>query len=262
MATKKWRVDRAAMFQWTLEELRKKAKQVFETANRRLRNIKHHIQYKGAVSPALERVMDSGGLFSKRGKDKRGLIREMNRAYAFLNSDDGSTVRSAMAYGKELRAATPNLTNEELKIVYQTYRDMEKKYPAFVGGKQSRASYGSDRLIANISRMVLGERSKVYGGLGGDLLSSEKKTIDATLAERKNAIKSMSDKMAKEIESWANAQMNGDGTMNAASRTFSMKVDDVVPDMRNGGTLSMNLTSGTKYNSKGGDGVIKPCKNI
>lgn len=262
MASKKWRVDRAAMFQWTLEELRKKAKQVFETANRRMRNIKRYIKSKGAVSPAYERVMETGGLFSKRGKDKRKLIREMNRAYAFLNSDDGSTVRSAMAYGKELRAATPNLTQEELKIVYQTYHDMEKKYPAFIGGKQSKASYGSDRLMVYISQMVLSERSRVYGGLGGDLLSSEKKTIDATLDERKNAIKAMSDKMAREIENWANAQMNGDGTMNFSSHTFSMKVDDVVPDMRNGGTLSMNLTSGTKYGGKSGDGVIKPGKNI
>lgn len=255
---KKWRVDRAAMFQWTLEELRKKAKQVFETANRRMRNIKHAQQYRGAVSPAYERAMETGGLFSKRGKDKRGLIREMNRAYSFLNSDDGSTVSSAIKYGRELRDATPNLTPEELKIVYQTYRDTEKKYPAFIGGKRSASSYGSDRLMAYISQMVLGERSRVYGGLGGDLLSSEKKTIDATLDERRNAIQAMSDKMAREIENWANAQMNPDGTMNAATRTFSMKVDDVVPDMKNGGTISQTYSSHTEYGKSGGDGIIRP----
>lgn len=254
---KKFTVDRASFFQMGMEELRKQAKRVFETANRRMRNIRFYSENRGAVSPAYIRAMETGGLFSKRGKNQRELIRELNRAYAFLNSDDGSTVRSAMEYGKLIRDMTPNLTDGERSILYAAYREIEKKYPAYIGQKNSKGNWvNSDKLMAMVDRVIRDARSSIYGGLAGDLLSPDRRTINETLSERAAAIAEVTNQVSSEIESWVNSQLNG-ATMNANQRTFKMRLSDVVPDMRN---PSITVNTRTKNGSGGGNGVIKAPK--
>lgn len=262
MATKAWHVDRAALFNWTLEELRKEAKRVFEAGNRRLRNIRLAQQYKGAISPAYNRVMETGGFFSKRDKNKRELIRELNRAYVFLNSQEGATVNSAIKYGKQVREYTPNLTDDESRIMWRSFDSIYSQYPAYITKKGDKRGISSDQLIERLTRVILDARQDFYGGLARDLVSPVYKEIEVDPEERlqaiKQGIKFATNKVAKEIESWANAQMNPDGTMNVASQTFKMKLSDVVPDMRGDKSINLSFTSGTKYtNNPKGDGVIK-----
>lgn len=162
--------------EYTRQELyRQVAKQIFENANRRYRNIIK----KGLYSPAVDAANATGGEFHSKGSTVEDLLKEIARAITFLNSDT-STVASAKKYTKAVESATPELTKNENKIVYDFYRKIRAEFPSYFYSVSSKHRHDSDRLLEEITEKVIQMRKRVYGGLGGDLFSS------ASLAQFKN----------------------------------------------------------------------------
>ena len=162
---KKFQLD-SDWYNYEREQLAKVAKRLFENANRRIRNIRG----RGLTSPAYASVMETGGEFYVKGASTEELVKEIARCLTFLNSDDGSTVAQAKKYTRAIQQATPDLTPNESKKVWEIYRRLREEYPTFFASpKSSRGRYDSDSIVNEIRDKVIESRKRVIGGLGGDL---------------------------------------------------------------------------------------------
>lgn len=93
----------------TRQALSKVVSRYASMANKRLRRL----EKAGLTdSPAYQRAMKTGGNFSVKGKDKRGLLRELNRVQDFLTLKS-STVKGAK-YVNERAKMRMDLKNENL----------------------------------------------------------------------------------------------------------------------------------------------------
>lgn len=124
----------------TREELYKHAKQIFQNANRRLRNLEKN----KLLSPAYSAAMKEGR-FGARGKDYNQLTHEYARAINFLNMTT-ATVQGAKTYEKHIVSLVGNITPNKRKVLFEVFRKVEENN--LIGSKM----YGSDRLIQRISQ--------------------------------------------------------------------------------------------------------------
>lgn len=130
----------------TREELYKHAKQIFQNANRRLRNLEKN----GLLSPAYAAAMKEGK-FGARGKDYNQLTHEYARAISFLNLQT-ATVAGAKQYEKHIVSLVGDITPKKRALLFEVFRKVEETN--LIGAKM----YGSDRLIQRISKEVRGDK--------------------------------------------------------------------------------------------------------
>lgn len=130
----------------TREELYKHAKQIFQNANRRLRNLEKN----GLLSPAYAAAMKEGK-FGARGKDYNQLTHEYARAISFLNLQT-ATVSGAKQYEKHIVSLVGDITPKKRALLFEVFRKVEETN--LIGSKM----YGSDRLIQRISEEVRGDK--------------------------------------------------------------------------------------------------------
>lgn len=160
-------------------------KRLFENANRRVLNIRSK---KDLISPSTSEVIKQGR-FSAKGKTKEELIKEVLRANNYLNQID-STVKGAKLFTANIEKQTPNLTPAERSVVWDIFDNLRQNNPAYFENlKRNAGLYGdSSQVRKNIVSKVKEYRHEIPSGLGGDLLSRERKDIKATAAERQQAI--------------------------------------------------------------------------
>ena len=174
-------------------------KRLFENANRRVTNISGKSDLISPSTTEAKRI----GRFSAKGKDKEQLIREILRANTYLNQND-STVKGAKLFTANVIAQTPNLTPNERRVVWDIFDNARQNNPAYFENlKRNAGLYGdSSQFRRNIVMKVKEARHDIPQGLGGDLLSRERKDIKATAAERMQAIEEIKrffrDKIDKE----------------------------------------------------------------
>lgn len=174
------------LFKMNREEIyRLIGKRLFENANRRVTNIRWK---KDLISPSTTEAI-RGGRFSAKGKDKEQLIREVLRANNYLNQND-STVKGAKLFTANVVTQTPNLTPNERRVVWDIFDNARQNNPAYFENlKRNAGLYGdSSQFRRNIEIRVKEARHDLPAGLGGDLLSRDRKNITATAAERMQAI--------------------------------------------------------------------------
>lgn len=220
-------LDRAALYDLV-------GKRIFENANRRVRNIRVK---KDLISPAVYDVKKGGGLFSAKGKDKEQLIREILRADNFLKQQT-STVRGAKQFTREIDRLQPNLTPRERSVVWDIFHNIEANNPIYFAElKKKNGLYGdSHRLVREIETVVRNQRAVIPSGLGGDLLSRDKKEIRATAGERSRAIENLKqffrnkyDKIEKEIvrKSGKSLSIAYEDAYNALYRNGTVEIERV-----------------------------------
>ena len=179
------------------KELSAIAKRIFENANRRMANIRAHgLETYSEVQQSI--LKTDGRAFRARGKSDIELVNAIRRAHFFL-TQYGSTVKQALEVEKERRAAHPNLTREETRVVNRIYNQLHEKYPRFFE-KLRNNNYSSDPYRQMVETMVISARKTVFGGLGGDLFADTKREIKASAAERQYAFEMTLANGAKEIE--------------------------------------------------------------
>lgn len=140
----------------TREELYKVAKQIFQNANRRLRNLEKN----GLYSPAYAAAMKEG-YFGARGKDFNQLTHEYARAIAFLNMQT-SNVSGARTYERHIQSLIGNVSPQQKKAIFEIFRRVEERN--MIGAQM----YGSSKLIQEISQQMQGDAQNALDELDRD----------------------------------------------------------------------------------------------
>lgn len=138
--------------EYTEKELRKICGRYRDMANKRIKRL----EAEKLPSPALHSVMKSGGKFSTKGKNLNQLRKETQRCINFLNMAT-SSVGGARAEKRKIekRLGVSNLSEKQLKVIYQAFRDLRRANP---GGLQT---YGSDKLIQYIADEITSEDNNI-----------------------------------------------------------------------------------------------------
>ena len=130
------------------KELYKHASKVFSAANKRIKRI----QEAGVLSPAVEGIMDKGGKFSAKGKDRNELLHEYARAVSFMNLKT-SSLSGARTYEQNLEKRVGKITPNKRKLLFDVFRRLEET------NLVSAQTYGSDRLVQRISQEIDRDKS-------------------------------------------------------------------------------------------------------
>ena len=129
------------------DELAKQLQPTIDAANKRLKRL----EGLKTLSPALNSVMESGGKFSIRGKNRNEVLKEASRAIAFINMKT-STVSGAKQFEKGFAAKLSNkakdITNDQRKVLFDSFRKLQQISPVGLN------IYGSDRLIRMLADEV------------------------------------------------------------------------------------------------------------
>lgn len=129
------------------DELAKQLQPTIDAANKRLKRL----EGLKTLSPALNSVMESGGKFSIKGKNRNKVLKEASRAIAFINMKT-STVSGAKQFERNFLAKLSNkakdITNDQRKVLFDSFRKLEQISPVGLN------IYGSDRLIRMLADEV------------------------------------------------------------------------------------------------------------
>ena len=129
------------------DELAKQLQPTIDAANKRLKRL----EGLKTLSPALNSVMESGGRFSIRGKNRNEVLKEASRAIAFINMKT-STVSGTKQFEKGFAAKLSNkakdITNDQRKVLFDSFRKLQQISPVGLN------IYGSDRLIRMLADEV------------------------------------------------------------------------------------------------------------
>ena len=129
------------------DELAKQLQPTIDAANKRLKRL----EGLKTLSPALNSVMESGGKFSIRGKNRNEVLKEASRAIAFMNMKT-STVSGSKQFEKGFAAKLSNkakdITNDQRKVLFDSFRKLQQISPVGLN------IYGSDRLIRMLADEV------------------------------------------------------------------------------------------------------------
>lgn len=129
------------------EDLIAQMQPTIDAANKRLKRL----EGLKTLSPALNSVMESGGKFSIRGKNRNEVLKEASRAIAFINMKT-STVSGAKQFEKGFAAKLSNkakdITNDQRKVLFDSFRKLQQVSPVGLN------IYGSDRLIRMLADEV------------------------------------------------------------------------------------------------------------
>lgn len=129
------------------DELAKQLQPTIDAANKRLKRL----EGLKTLSPALNSVMESGGKFSIRGKNRNEVLKEASRAIAFINMKT-STVSGSKQFEKGFAAKLSNkakdITNDQRKVLFDSFRKLQQISPVGLN------IYGSDRLIRMLADEV------------------------------------------------------------------------------------------------------------
>ena len=119
-----------------------------DAANKRIKRLENN----KTLSPALNSVMESGGKFALKGKSRNEVLKEASRAIAFMNMQT-STLQGAKKFennfSKKLSNKSKNITNEQRKILFDSFRKLEQISPMGLN------LYGSDRLVRMLGDEVV-----------------------------------------------------------------------------------------------------------
>ena len=130
------------------DELAKQLQPTIDAANKRLKRL----EGLKTLSPALNSVMESGGKFSIRGKNRNEVLKEASRAIAFINMKT-STVSGSKQFEKGFAAKLSNkakdITNDQRKLLFDSFRKLQQISPVGLN------VYGSDRLIRMLADEVV-----------------------------------------------------------------------------------------------------------
>ena len=133
------------------DEFVKKLQPTIDAANKRLKRLENM----KTLSPALNSVMESGGKFSLKGKDRNAAIKEASRAITFINMKT-STISGAkqfeQSFQKKLSNKAQGITNDQRKLLFDSFRKLEQISPVGLN------IYGSDRLIRLLADEVVDEK--------------------------------------------------------------------------------------------------------
>ena len=133
------------------DELAKAMKPTIDAANKRLKRL----QGMKTLSPALNAVMESGGNFSLRGKNRNEVLKEASRAISFINMKT-STVSGAKSFeanfARKLSNKSQNISNDQRKVLFDAFRKLGQMSPVGLN------VYGSDKLIRMLSDEVVDEK--------------------------------------------------------------------------------------------------------
>ena len=129
------------------EDLIAQMQPTIDAANKRLKRL----EGLKTLSPALNSVMESGGKFSIRGKNRNEVLKEASRAIAFINMKT-STVSGSKQFEKGFAAKLSNkakdITNDQRKVLFDSFRKLQQISPVGLN------IYGSDRLIRMLADEV------------------------------------------------------------------------------------------------------------
>ena len=121
-----------------------------DAANKRLKRL----QAMETLSPALNSVMQSGGKFSIKGKNRNEILKESSRALSFINMKT-STVSGAKQFEKNFAAKlsnkSKNITNDQRKTLFDSFRKLQQISPVGLN------IYGSERLVRMLADEVVDE---------------------------------------------------------------------------------------------------------
>ena len=133
------------------DELAKAMQPTIDAANKRIKRL----QGMKTLSPALNVVMDAGGKFSLRGKDRNGVLKEASRAISFINMKT-STVSGAKSFeanfARKLSNKSQNISNDQRKVLFDAFRKLEQMSPVGLN------VYGSDKLVRMLADEVVDEK--------------------------------------------------------------------------------------------------------
>lgn len=133
------------------DELARAMQPTIDAANKRLKRL----QGMKTLSPALNAVMESGGNFSLRGKNRNEVLKEASRAISFINMKT-STVSGAKSFeasfARKLSNKSQNISNDQRKVMYDAFRKLEQMSPVGLN------VYGSDKLIRMLADEVVDEK--------------------------------------------------------------------------------------------------------
>lgn len=139
--------------QMSLPEIKKIAKRVFNTANKRVERLeKNEAIYS---SPAYKSMKQSGGRFSMRGKSRNELLKEIKRAYGFMENKTSSEKGAKQFYEelkKSFEAEGVNLQgwqNRDIDKFLRAYQQLTEKYPK-VANRNFKYKY-MEEIANNIS---------------------------------------------------------------------------------------------------------------
>ena len=121
-----------------------------DAANKRLKRL----QGMENLSPALNIVMQSGGKFSIKGKNRNEILKEASRALSFINMKT-STVSGAKQFERNFAAKlsnkAKNITNDQRKTLFDSFRKLQQISPVGLN------IYGSERLVRMLADEVVDE---------------------------------------------------------------------------------------------------------
>ena len=133
------------------DELAKAMQPTIDAANKRLKRL----QGMKTLSPALNAVMESGGNFSFRGKNRNEVLKEASRAISFVNMKT-STVSGAKSFesnfARKLSNKSQNISNDQRKVLFDAFRKLEQMSPVGLN------VYGSDKLVRMLADEVVDEK--------------------------------------------------------------------------------------------------------
>lgn len=119
-----------------------------DAANKRIKRLENN----KTLSPALNSVMESGGKFTLKGKTRNEVLKEASRAIAFMNMQTSTlqgTKKFENNFSKKLSNKSKNITNEQRKILFDSFRKLEQISPMGLN------LYGSDRLVRMLGDEVV-----------------------------------------------------------------------------------------------------------
>lgn len=132
-------------------ELAKAMQPTIDAANKRLKRL----QGMKTLSPALNVVMESGGNFSFKGKNRNEVLKEASRAISFIHMKT-STVSGAKSFeanfARKLSNKSQNISNDQRKVLFDAFRKLEQVSPVGLN------VYGSDKLIRMLADEVVDEK--------------------------------------------------------------------------------------------------------
>ena len=133
------------------DELAKAMQPTIDAANKRLKRL----QGMNTLSPALNAVMENGGNFSLRGKNRNEVLKEASRAISFINMKT-STVSGAKSFeanfARKLSNKSQNISNDQRKVLFDAFRKLEQMSPVGLN------VYGSDKLVRMLADEVVDEK--------------------------------------------------------------------------------------------------------
>lgn len=133
------------------DELARAMQPTIDAANKRLKRL----QGMKTLSPALNAVMESGGNFSLRGKNRNEVLKEASRAISFINMKT-STVSGAKRFeanfARKLSNKSQNISNDQRKVLFDAFRKLQQMSPVGLN------VYGSDKLIRMLADEVVDEK--------------------------------------------------------------------------------------------------------